>query len=326
MRDAATKCYQREGWRGFYKGLTPTLVKVIPAVAISCASSLAVVRSQPCGAGRSADIPAYACVQTPCTTRARSSCLRRSRRTTTMAIRTSRERTPIAACSRPGPPLSTPCTHGRRRSIPTLASFAARPLSPSSLRRRRLHRPALLRPASCRPLLSPSSPLHRPHSSHPLLFSLAISRLAPPPCLPPFLCSSRLLVARASSTCMRILLILSIDALFTIAIEDFSCSTDDRARESTRVREKHLCRGGPSRRVGSRPARTICSAALESSPAPSDTTGASPRVRRQRHWLQAPCTLSSNLASNAAHEPPSTVRQPLLWAALGLPDVSLWYS
>jgi len=39
VRDAATKCYQREGWRGFYKGLTPTLVKVIPAVAISCASS-----------------------------------------------------------------------------------------------------------------------------------------------------------------------------------------------------------------------------------------------------------------------------------------------
>ncbi|TNY20556.1 mitochondrial carrier domain-containing protein [Rhodotorula diobovata] len=37
VRDAATKCYQREGWRGFYKGLTPTLVKVIPAVAISYA-------------------------------------------------------------------------------------------------------------------------------------------------------------------------------------------------------------------------------------------------------------------------------------------------
>ncbi|BGP17904.1 hypothetical protein JCM10213v2_005952 [Rhodosporidiobolus nylandii] len=37
IRDAALKCYQREGWRGFYKGLTPTLVKVVPAVAISYA-------------------------------------------------------------------------------------------------------------------------------------------------------------------------------------------------------------------------------------------------------------------------------------------------
>ncbi|GAA6009677.1 uncharacterized protein JCM10292_003888 [Rhodotorula paludigena] len=37
VRDAALKCYQREGWRGFYKGLTPTLVKVVPAVAISYA-------------------------------------------------------------------------------------------------------------------------------------------------------------------------------------------------------------------------------------------------------------------------------------------------
>ncbi|GEM10051.1 mitochondrial carrier protein [Rhodotorula toruloides] len=37
IRDAAFKCYQREGWRGFYKGLTPTLVKVVPAVAISYA-------------------------------------------------------------------------------------------------------------------------------------------------------------------------------------------------------------------------------------------------------------------------------------------------
>ncbi|GAA5940787.1 hypothetical protein JCM1841_004718 [Sporobolomyces salmonicolor] len=37
IRDAAMKCYQREGWRGFYKGLTPTLVKVVPAVAISYA-------------------------------------------------------------------------------------------------------------------------------------------------------------------------------------------------------------------------------------------------------------------------------------------------
>lgn len=37
VRDAAWKCYQLEGWRGFYKGLTPTLVKVVPAVAISYA-------------------------------------------------------------------------------------------------------------------------------------------------------------------------------------------------------------------------------------------------------------------------------------------------
>ncbi|ORY83515.1 mitochondrial carrier domain-containing protein [Leucosporidium creatinivorum] len=37
VRDAAMKCYLREGWRGFYKGLTPTLVKVVPAVAISYA-------------------------------------------------------------------------------------------------------------------------------------------------------------------------------------------------------------------------------------------------------------------------------------------------
>lgn len=61
VKDAATRCYQMEGWRGFYKGrlhlmhslkhlyleadrdclihltgLTPTLVKVVPAVAISC--------------------------------------------------------------------------------------------------------------------------------------------------------------------------------------------------------------------------------------------------------------------------------------------------
>lgn len=194
VRDAATKCYQREGWRGFYKGLTPTLVKVIPAVAISCASSFAVVCLKSCGAGRSTDGCTYAHAQTLCTTRARSSCLRRSRRTTTMATRTSRERAPIAACSRPGPLLSTSYTHGRRRSIPTPASFAARPLSPPSLRRRRLHRPALLCPASCRPLLSPSSPLHRPRSSHPLRFSLAISRLSPPAFLHPFAalaCSSR---------------------------------------------------------------------------------------------------------------------------------------
>ncbi|KAM0749597.1 mitochondrial carrier [Meredithblackwellia eburnea MCA 4105] len=37
IRDAAYYCYTREGWRGFYKGLTPTLVKVVPAVAISYA-------------------------------------------------------------------------------------------------------------------------------------------------------------------------------------------------------------------------------------------------------------------------------------------------
>lgn len=37
IRDAALKCYLREGWKGFYKGLTPTLVKVVPAVAISYA-------------------------------------------------------------------------------------------------------------------------------------------------------------------------------------------------------------------------------------------------------------------------------------------------
>ncbi|KAI5474751.1 mitochondrial carrier protein, partial [Pseudohyphozyma bogoriensis] len=37
IADAARQCYVREGWRGFYKGLTPTLVKVIPAVAISYA-------------------------------------------------------------------------------------------------------------------------------------------------------------------------------------------------------------------------------------------------------------------------------------------------
>ncbi|GAA5942769.1 uncharacterized protein JCM15063_002786 [Sporobolomyces koalae] len=37
IKDAAIKCFQREGWRGFYKGLTPTLVKVVPAVAISYA-------------------------------------------------------------------------------------------------------------------------------------------------------------------------------------------------------------------------------------------------------------------------------------------------
>ena len=35
VRDAASRCYKLEGWRGFYKGLTPTLVKVVPAVAVS---------------------------------------------------------------------------------------------------------------------------------------------------------------------------------------------------------------------------------------------------------------------------------------------------
>ncbi|KIY74158.1 mitochondrial carrier [Cylindrobasidium torrendii FP15055 ss-10] len=33
--DAAQKTYQREGWRGFYRGLFPTLAKVIPSVSIS---------------------------------------------------------------------------------------------------------------------------------------------------------------------------------------------------------------------------------------------------------------------------------------------------
>ncbi|KAK4047617.1 hypothetical protein OIV83_005275 [Microbotryomycetes sp. JL201] len=37
VRDAAHRCYVNDGWRGFYKGLTPTLVKVVPAVAISYA-------------------------------------------------------------------------------------------------------------------------------------------------------------------------------------------------------------------------------------------------------------------------------------------------
>ncbi|KAM0789974.1 hypothetical protein ACM66B_005307 [Microbotryomycetes sp. NB124-2] len=37
VRDAAYRCYVNDGWRGFYKGLTPTLVKVVPAVAISYA-------------------------------------------------------------------------------------------------------------------------------------------------------------------------------------------------------------------------------------------------------------------------------------------------
>ncbi|EPQ59905.1 hypothetical protein GLOTRDRAFT_34751 [Gloeophyllum trabeum ATCC 11539] len=33
--DVATKTYQRDGWRGFYRGLLPTLAKVVPAVSIS---------------------------------------------------------------------------------------------------------------------------------------------------------------------------------------------------------------------------------------------------------------------------------------------------
>lgn len=31
------RCYKGEGWRGFYKGLAPTLGKVVPAVALSYA-------------------------------------------------------------------------------------------------------------------------------------------------------------------------------------------------------------------------------------------------------------------------------------------------
>lgn len=44
IRDAALKCYRREGVRGFYKGLSPTLLKVVPAVAISCTRSLTLLR------------------------------------------------------------------------------------------------------------------------------------------------------------------------------------------------------------------------------------------------------------------------------------------
>jgi solute carrier family 25 phosphate transporter 23/24/25/41 len=29
------KTYERDGWRGFYRGLFPTLAKVVPAVSIS---------------------------------------------------------------------------------------------------------------------------------------------------------------------------------------------------------------------------------------------------------------------------------------------------
>ncbi|TFK55973.1 mitochondrial carrier [Heliocybe sulcata] len=35
IMDVATKTYQRDGWRGFYRGLLPTLAKVVPAVSIS---------------------------------------------------------------------------------------------------------------------------------------------------------------------------------------------------------------------------------------------------------------------------------------------------
>jgi solute carrier family 25 phosphate transporter 23/24/25/41 len=35
IMDVARKTMQREGWKGFYKGLTPTLAKVVPAVSIS---------------------------------------------------------------------------------------------------------------------------------------------------------------------------------------------------------------------------------------------------------------------------------------------------
>jgi len=35
IMDVVHKTYVREGWRGFYKGLVPTLAKVVPAVSIS---------------------------------------------------------------------------------------------------------------------------------------------------------------------------------------------------------------------------------------------------------------------------------------------------
>ncbi|KAI0068778.1 mitochondrial carrier [Artomyces pyxidatus] len=35
IRDVAMKTYERDGWRGFYRGLLPTLAKVVPAVSIS---------------------------------------------------------------------------------------------------------------------------------------------------------------------------------------------------------------------------------------------------------------------------------------------------
>ncbi|KAF9009005.1 mitochondrial carrier domain-containing protein [Cyathus striatus] len=35
VRDVITKTWERDGWRGFYRGLFPTLAKVVPAVSIS---------------------------------------------------------------------------------------------------------------------------------------------------------------------------------------------------------------------------------------------------------------------------------------------------
>jgi len=35
VMDVATKTWKRDGWRGFYRGLFPTLAKVVPAVSIS---------------------------------------------------------------------------------------------------------------------------------------------------------------------------------------------------------------------------------------------------------------------------------------------------
>jgi len=33
--DVTAKTWEKEGWRGFYRGLVPTLAKVVPAVSIS---------------------------------------------------------------------------------------------------------------------------------------------------------------------------------------------------------------------------------------------------------------------------------------------------
>jgi solute carrier family 25 phosphate transporter 23/24/25/41 len=35
VMDVAVKTWERDGWRGFYRGLFPTLAKVIPSVSIS---------------------------------------------------------------------------------------------------------------------------------------------------------------------------------------------------------------------------------------------------------------------------------------------------
>jgi len=35
IADVVRKTHARDGWRGFYRGLVPTLAKVIPAVSIS---------------------------------------------------------------------------------------------------------------------------------------------------------------------------------------------------------------------------------------------------------------------------------------------------